>query len=277
MIEQMEALITIAKDAGTAILEVYEKEDFGIEIKADESPLTKADLAAHEIIIAGLNKIAPDMPVLSEESTEIPFSERRKWQRYFLVDPLDGTKEFINRNGEFTVNIALIDEGTPVMGVVYVPVKAVTYAGQQLEESSAFVERDGDRFEISSRNLQQRLRSNEPLTIVASRRHGGEALQVCLKVLEEKFSAIESTNMGSSLKLCLVAEGKADLYPRLAPTSEWDTAAAQAVVEAAGGRVVDMSLMPLRYNSKDSLLNPFFYVIGDKSFPWNDILSGITP
>jgi len=277
MIEQMEALITIAKDAGTAILEVYEKEDFGIEIKADESPLTKADLAAHEIILAGLNKIAPDIPVLSEESTEIPFSERRKWQRYFLVDPLDGTKEFINRNGEFTVNIALIDEGTPVMGVVYVPVKAVTYAGQQLEESSAFVERDGDRFEISSRNLQQRLRSNEPLTIVASRRHGGEALQACLKVLEKKFSAVESTNMGSSLKLCLVAEGKADLYPRLAPTSEWDTAAAQAVVEAAGGRVVDMSLMPLRYNSKDSLLNPFFYVIGDKSFPWNDILSGITP
>jgi len=277
MIEQMEALITIAKDAGTAILEVYEKEDFGIEIKADESPLTKADLAAHEIILAGLKIIAPDIPVLSEESTEIPFSERRKWQRYFLVDPLDGTKEFINRNGEFTVNIALIDEGTPVMGVVYVPVKAVTYAGQQLEESSAFVERDGDRFEISSRNLQQRLRSNEPLTIVASRRHGGEALQACLKVLEKKFSAVESTNMGSSLKLCLVAEGKADLYPRLAPTSEWDTAAAQAVVEAAGGRVVDMSLMPLRYNSKDSLLNPFFYVIGDKSFPWNDILSGITP
>lgn len=277
MIEQMEALITIAKDAGTAILEVYEKEDFGIEIKADESPLTKADLAAHEIIVAGLNKIAPDIPVLSEESTEIPFSERRKWQRYFLVDPLDGTKEFINRNGEFTVNIALIDEGMPVMGVVYVPVRAVTYAGQQLEESSVFVERDGDRFEISSRDLQQRLRSNEPLTIVASRRHGGEALQACLKVLEKKFSAIESTNMGSSLKLCLVAEGKADLYPRLAPTSEWDTAAAQAVVEAAGGRVVDMSLMPLRYNSKDSLLNPFFYVIGDKSFPWNDILSGITP
>jgi 3'(2'), 5'-bisphosphate nucleotidase len=277
MIEQMEALITIAKDAGTAILEVYEKEDFGIEIKADESPLTKADLAAHDIIIAGLNKIAPDIPVLSEESTEIPFSERRKWQRYFLVDPLDGTKEFINRNGEFTVNIALIDEGVPVMGVVYVPVRAVTYAGQQLEESSAFVERDGKRFEISSRNLQQRLRSNEPLTIVASRRHGGEALQACLKVLEKKFSAVESTNMGSSLKLCLVAEGKADLYPRLAPTSEWDTAAAQAVVEAAGGRVVDMSLMPLRYNSKDSLLNPFFYVIGDKSFPWNDILSEITP
>jgi 3'(2'), 5'-bisphosphate nucleotidase len=277
MIEQLEALITIAKEAGAAILEVYGKEDFGIEIKADESPLTKADLAAHEIIMAGLNKIAPDIPVLSEESTEIPFSERRKWQRYFLVDPLDGTKEFINRNGEFTVNIALIDEGIPVMGVVYVPVKAVTYAGVQLEETSAFVERDGDRFEISSRNLQERLRNNEPLTIVASRRHGGEALQACLEVLEDKFSAVESANMGSSLKLCLVAEGKADLYPRLAPTSEWDTAAAQAVVEAAGGRVVDVNLMPLRYNSKDSLLNPFFYVIGDKSFPWNDILSGITP
>ncbi len=277
MIEQVEAIITIARDAGSAILEVYGKEDFGVEIKADESPLTKADLAAHEIIIAGLTRIAPDIPILSEESDEIPFDERRQWRRYFLVDPLDGTKEFISRNGEFTVNIALIEEGVPVMGVVYVPVKEVTYVGQQLEEPTAFVERNGDRFDISTRNLQQRLRNNEPLIIVASRRHGGEALQACIEILEKKFSAVESANMGSSLKLCLVAEGKADLYPRLALTSEWDTAAAQAVVEAAGGQVVDTNLMPLRYNSKDSLLNPYFYVIGDKSFAWDDILLDIAP
>lgn len=277
MTEQLEPIIAIAKDAGAAILEVYKQEDFGIEVKADDSPLTRADLAAHEIIIAGLRRLTPQIPILSEEDSEIPFSERQKWQRYYLVDPLDGTKEFIRRNGEFTVNIALIDAGVPVMGVVYVPVKDVIYAGAQLERSISFVERDGQRIDISVRKLPERLREKKPLVIVASRRHGGEALQACLEVLEKKFPTIESTSMGSSLKLCLIAEGRADLYPRLAPTSEWDTAAAQAVVEAAGGLVVDMNLMPLRYNTKDSLLNPYFYVIGDNSFAWNDILAEITP
>ncbi len=271
----LDQIIDIAKDAGSAILEVYESEDFGIETKSDDSPLTKADLAAHKIIMAGLNQIAPEIPVLSEESDEISFAERRQWQRYFLVDPLDGTKEFINRNGEFTVNIALIDKGVAIAGVVYVPVKDVTYAGDSVA-GIAIVEREGIKQDISSRKLGERVEQKLPLTIVASRRHGGEALQKCLGLLETKFPNLESTNMGSSLKLCLVAEGKADLYPRLALTSEWDTAAAQAVVEAAGGTVVDIDLKPLRYNTKDSLLNPFFYVIGDPGFPWDGILDKVT-
>lgn len=275
MTEQLEGIIKIAKSAGAAVLQVYEKEDFGVETKADNSPLTEADLAAHEIIISGLNELAPGVPILSEESEDIPYATRKKWQRYFLVDPLDGTKEFISRNGEFTVNIALIEEGIPVLGVVFVPVRDVTYAGQQLDTRIAFVERSGSRRDIATRNLPQRLRNNEALTVVASRRHGGEALQRCVDVLQEKFADVELTNMGSSLKLCLVAEGKADLYPRLAPTAEWDTAAAQAVVEAAGGSVVDNNLRPLHYNSKESILNPFFYVIGDKSFAWDEILKEV--
>ena len=275
MTEQLEGIIKIAKSAGAAVLQVYEKEDFGVETKADNSPLTEADLAAHEIIISGLNELAPGVPILSEESEDIPYATRKKWQRYFLVDPLDGTKEFIRRNGEFTVNIALIEEGIPVLGVVFVPVREVTYAGQQLDTRIAFVERSGSRRDIATRNLPRRLRNNEALTVVASRRHGGEALQRCVDVLQEKFADVELINMGSSLKLCLVAEGKADLYPRLAPTAEWDTAAAQAVVEAAGGSVVDNNLRPLHYNSKESILNPFFYVIGDKSFAWDEILKEV--
>jgi 3'(2'), 5'-bisphosphate nucleotidase len=275
MIDQLDHLIVIAKEAGAAILHIYENEDFGVQTKADDSPLTRADLAAHEIIVAGLARYAPDTPVLSEESTEIPYDVRRQWQRYYLVDPLDGTKEFINKNGEFTVNIALIEEGVPVAGVVYVPVTGVTYAGAQLESNIAFVERDGVRKDISTRNLPTRLRQDEALVVVASRRHGSEALEGCMQTLNQKFTRIETTNMGSSLKLCLIAEGEADLYPRLAPTSEWDTAAAQAVVEAAGGLVVDTELMPIRYNTKSNILNPFFYVIADKTFDWDGILKGI--
>ncbi|MBQ74699.1 MAG: 3'(2'),5'-bisphosphate nucleotidase [Gammaproteobacteria bacterium] len=275
MKELLEDVIGIARRAGAGILEVYELDDFGVETKADNSPLTKADLAAHKIIVSGLQALNPSVPILSEESDDIPYVERREWQRYFLIDPLDGTKEFINRNGEFTVNIALIDKGIPVLGVVYVPVKDVIYAGQQLEGRTAFVERAGSRSGIVTRNLAAHLDSDEALTVVASRRHGGAALEKCLAVLQKRFPRVESTNMGSSLKLCLVAEGKADLYPRLAPTSEWDTAAAQAIVEAAGGTVVDTNLKPLQYNGKENILNPFFYVIGDRSFAWNDVLKDV--
>tara|TARA_B100000959_G_C14864231_1_gene575559 strand:- start:80 stop:1039 length:960 start_codon:yes stop_codon:yes gene_type:complete len=271
----LEDVIGIARRAGVGILDVYDLDDFGVETKADNSPLTKADLASHEIIVAGLQALKLDIPILSEESDDIPYSVRRGWQRYFLIDPLDGTKEFINRNGEFTVNIALIKEGVPVLGVVYVPVKDVIYAGQQLEGRTVFVERAGSRRDIATRNLASRLNGKEALTVVASRRHGGAALEACLGVLQKRFPKIESTNMGSSLKLCLIAEGQADLYPRLAPTSEWDTAAAQAIVEAAGGTVVDTNLKPLQYNGKESILNPFFYVIGDSSFDWNDVLKDV--
>ena len=271
MTEHLELMTNLAREAGGAILEVYAESDFGVETKDDDSPLTRADLAAHKIIVAGLAAGAPEIPVLSEESTGITWQTRSSWDRYFLVDPLDGTKEFINRNGEFTVNIAYIENGVPVAGVVFVPVKDVMYQGDQ-NQGLAKVIRQGGEQDISVRNVDP----NRPLTIVASRRHGGDALEACLEVLNEHFSEVETTNMGSSLKLCLVAEGKADLYPRLAPTSEWDTAAAQAIVEAAGGRVVDTNLETLRYNTKENILNPFFYVLGDTAYEWLSVLSKVT-
>ncbi|MDE0990730.1 MAG: 3'(2'),5'-bisphosphate nucleotidase CysQ [Pseudomonadales bacterium] len=269
MTELIKVMCAVARDAGAAILQVYGDEDFGVQTKSDDSPLTRADLAAHNIIVEGLQKRAPGIPVLSEESDAISFAERSSWDQYFLVDPLDGTKEFINRNGEFTVNIALIEKGVPMRGVVFVPVKDVMYTGDQ-HEGIATVTREGETGSIQVRKLDR-----ASLTVVASRRHGGEALEACLSVLRENFSSIDTTNMGSSLKLCLIAEGEADLYPRLAPTSEWDTAAAQAVVEAAGGKVVDVELKELRYNTKDNILNPFFYVIGDTEFDWNGVLSQV--
>jgi 3'(2'), 5'-bisphosphate nucleotidase len=260
----------IARQAGAAILLVYEDDDFGVETKADDSPLTRADLAAHRIIVDCLEALAPEIPVLSEESDAISYETRKQWNRYFLVDPLDGTKEFISRNGEFTVNIALIEEGVPTLGVVYVPVKDVLYTGNQ-HLGVATVVSEGTTTPIHTKPVDEQA----VLTVVASRRHGSEALQACMTILESKFASVETTNMGSSLKLCLIAEGKADLYPRLAPTSEWDTAAAQAVVEAAGGKVVDSDLQTLRYNTKDNILNPYFYVMADAQYDWEAVLSQV--
>lgn len=268
-------VIAISREAGKKILEIYAGDEIEIELKADKSPLTQADIAAHKVIVGGLQQLTPEMPILSEESDELAYEIRQQWQTYWLVDPLDGTKEFISRNGEFTVNIALINEGIPVLGVVYVPVKDVLYVGVQKItpagiESYAFKQiADALPEDIRVRSLD----IAATLTVVASRRHGSEALQGTLEKLRRKFVAVETTNMGSSLKICLVAEGAADIYPRLAPTCEWDTAAAQAVVEAAGGLVVDSEFNVLRYNSKEQLLNPFFYVIGDKSYPWQESLS----
>jgi 3'(2'), 5'-bisphosphate nucleotidase len=193
------------------------------------------------------------------------------------VDPLDGTKEFINRNGEFTVNIALIDHGVPVLGVVYVPVLDVLYAGLSGPKagggaSLAFVERDDQRQNIAVRKMAPRITAAESVVVVASRRHSSPAMEHCMATLTSRFPTLETLNMGSSLKLCLIAEGQADLYPRLAPTSEWDTAAAHAVVIAAGGEVVDDEFVPLRYNTKAGLLNPYFYVLGDVAFDWRACL-----
>ncbi|MDZ7686309.1 MAG: 3'(2'),5'-bisphosphate nucleotidase CysQ [Gammaproteobacteria bacterium] len=246
----------IARRAGDAILEIYDHRDVSVQTKGDDSPLTEADLAAHRLIVDSLVEAWPDIPVLSEESTGVTFEERRHWSRYFLVDPLDGTKEFINRNGEFTVNIALVEDGIPIAGVVFVPVKDVLYAGA--DGAGAWVETEGDRASIQTRALQPRLDARQALTIVASRRHGGEALEGCLDVLNRHFGAVETTNMGSSLKLCLVAAGEADLYPRLAPTSEWDTAAAHAIVQAAGGRVVDSAPVTTRLQSPAGSPEPAF-------------------
>ena len=258
MLHDIEAL---AIEAGAEILKIYNT-DFDVDIKADDSPLTQADLASHRAIVAGLKALTPDIPILSEESAAIPFETRQTWTRYWLVDPLDGTKEFVKRNGEFTVNIALIENGQPVLGVVHVPVTGKTYSGQR-GEGASLMNAAGDRSSITVRQPAAR-----PLAVVGSRSHAGEKLQAYIAALGEH----EMVPMGSSLKICLVAEGKADLYPRLGLTSEWDTAAAHAVVLAAGGSLTDTQMQPLRYNTKDSYLNPEFFVFGDDSVDWSSYL-----
>ncbi|MGB1466928.1 MAG: 3'(2'),5'-bisphosphate nucleotidase CysQ [Alcanivorax nanhaiticus] len=259
-------LAEIARDAGKAILDVYERDDHGVETKDDKSPITEADKAAHDIIEAGLKALTPDIPVYSEESGDIAYADRKGWPQFWLVDPLDGTKEFIKRNGEFTVNIALIQGDTPVLGVVHVPVTGVTYLGG--EGVGAFKEVGGERQAIRCRER------TTPVVMVASRSHGGEAVEKLEAFIREEIGEVERASMGSSLKLCLVAEGSADIYPRLAPTSEWDTAAAHAVVTAAGGVVTNTAFEPLQYNKED-ILNPFFLVLGQSVEEWRFIAPAI--
>jgi 3'(2'), 5'-bisphosphate nucleotidase len=253
----LEQLTIISRRAGNAILAVY-SEKFEVTLKEDQSPLTQADLASHRIIRDALAVLTPDWPLLSEESTDIPVHVRRNWDTYWLVDPLDGTKEFVNRNGEFTVNIALIRNHAPVLGVVHVPVGNITYTG---DVGAGAYRRDNVQ---AAQRISIRTPPASPLAIVGSRSHANPELASCLLA----YGAHELVNMGSSLKFCLVAEGKADFYPRLGPTSEWDTAAAQAVVEAAGGQVLKLDGTPLSYNTKDSFLNPFFAVCSDSSRDW---------
>ncbi len=249
----LDAVIDIARRAGREILDVYGT-DFEAVSKADNSPLTQADLRAHRLIVDALARLQPALPVLSEESADIAFDERSRWQRYWLVDPLDGTKEFVSRNGEFTVNIALIDGHRPVLGVVHIPVADTTYSG--IPGVGAWREaNDRGRMGIGVRRL-----SRSPLRVVGSRSHGNPSLQQALEALGPH----ELKPAGSSIKLCMVADGSADLYPRLGPTSEWDIAAGQAVIEAAGGQVVRLDDgQALRYNDKADLLNPDFLAYGD--------------
>ena len=255
----LSSVVAISKEAGAAILAVYQQADHAVSHKADDSPLTAADLAAHQIITAALHTLTPELPVLSEESASVPWAERRQWTRYWLVDPLDGTKEFIKRNGEFTVNIALIDHGVPVLGVVYVPVLGWCYAGAR--DHGAWVEKEGDQQPIGVAAIAT---TQLQLRVVASRNHRGEELDRWIARVQQQYPQLELVSMGSSLKICLVAEGKADIYPRLALTSEWDTAAAQAVLEAAGGMLFDRNGREYRYNRKDDILNPYFFAVGDK-------------
>lgn len=261
MTELMPELLTLSRLAGERILQIYDT-DFGVEKKADNSPLTQADMASHHTIVDGLAQLTPRIPVLSEESQAISFAERASWEEYWLVDPLDGTREFVKRNGEFTVNIALIQACEVVLGVVYAPVSQDLFyasrgAGSFLAQGSAAAEK-----------IQCRSPTAE-LTVAGSRSHPGERLQGFLQRLGEH----QLVSMGSSLKFCLVAQGQADLYARLGPTSEWDSAAAQCVVEEAGGQVTDTGMQALRYNTKDSLLNPEFFVFGAQSRDWSKYLA----
>lgn len=259
--ELLAALQPLAHTAGKRIMEVYAT-DFSVEHKDDKSPLTLADKAAHEVIVSGLADLTPDWPVLSEESADIPVTTRRQWQRYWLVDPLDGTREFIKRNGEFTVNIALIDQHQPVLGVVYVPVTGVTYYAAV--GCGAFKHLAATPH---AQTITVRPCSPHQITIAGSRSHSNQALEDFIARMTAAMP-VELKSIGSSLKTCLVAEGQADIYPRFGLTSEWDTAAAQCVVEQAGGFLTDLQWHPLRYNTKDSLLNPHFIVFGDTNKIW---------
>jgi len=256
------ALLEIARQAGQAILDVYGRE-FSVTQKADDSPLTQADLASHVIIRDGLAQLTPDIPLLSEESATIDFSTRSGWKAYWLVDPLDGTKEFVNRNGEFTVNIAFIQNHEPVCGVVHVPVSGISYTGIT-GLGATRIEPDGQTQSIAVRRP-----CAEPAIVVGSRSHANPKLLQYLAAAGE----YQLVSMGSSLKFCLLAEGKADFYPRLGLTSEWDTAAAHAVVTAAGGRIVKLNGENLDYNRKESLLNPNFLVIADPDRGWLELFS----
>lgn len=251
--ELLAAVGAIARRAGHEILEVYAT-DFAASAKGDDSPLTEADLRAHRLIVDELAALDPGLPVLSEENAhEITWEQRRQWQRYWLVDPLDGTKEFVARNGEFTVNIALIEAGRPVLGVVHIPVSDTTYAGAPGV---------GAWRETSARPpapITVKRVAATPLRVMGSRSHGSPKLAARL----ERLGPHEFLPAGSSIKLCLIADGSADLYPRLGGSSEWDIAAGQAVVEAAGGQVVSLEDgLALRYNKAD-LLNPKFLAYGD--------------
>jgi 3'(2'), 5'-bisphosphate nucleotidase len=259
--ELIEPIVALATESGQAILEVYAT-DFDVQEKSDESPLTQADLASHNCIVAGLKQLTPDIPIISEEDGLPGFEERRQWQRYWLIDPLDGTKEFVNRNGEFTVNIALIDSHRPVFGVVYVPVQDKTYLG--CEGHGAELRESG-----SVTPIRVAVASSTPVRIVGSRSHRGSSLDTFL----ERLGETDMVPMGSSLKFCVIAEGRADIYPRLGPTSEWDTAAAQAVVEQAGGKVLELDGRPLSYNAKEDILNPWFVVIGATDHDWLALLA----
>ena len=251
---KIEKLIAIAKEAGEAILKIY-KSDFDIETKQDHSPLTEADKQSNQIIINRLLKAYPDIPFISEETKQTPFEKRKNWTHFWLIDPLDGTKEFINRNGEFTVNIALIENRTPVLGIIYVPVFDVLYYAQK-GKGSFKIETDGTHHRMETVKHMR----NDKLTVVGSRSHANEALQQFVEELKGKYRQVDFISSGSSLKFCRVAEGKADIYPRTGPTYEWDTAAGHAIVLESGKSVYDFqSGEPLIYN-KENLLNGWFIV-----------------
>lgn len=245
-----DSLLKIAKDAGDAIMEVYADESsFQIERKDDNSPLTKADKASNEVICKGLENLSVQYPIISEENKAVPYEERKDYDRYWLLDPLDGTKEFIKRNGEFTVNIALIEAGRPIMGVVYAPCLDEMYWA--IKEDGAFLVKDGVETKLTSNTFST---DDEGLRVVCSRSH----LNTETQQFVDNLKSPELVSKGSSLKFLILAKGEAELYPRIAPTMEWDTAAAQIVLEEAGGTVLQFdSKDPLEYNKED-LLNPYF-------------------
>ena len=258
-------VIEIARSAGQLILDIYQKKQYEEYTKSDETPVTSADIAAHKFIIEHLSELTPDIPVLSEEAADISLEKRAQWQRYWLVDPLDGTQEFIARSGDFATIIALVDNNKPTMGVVYGPVSGVTYYAY----SGKGAWKIPDMSESVRIHTHTHEHPGQNIAIAISRR------QDINRITNRMSSAwnYELIPLGSAaLKACLVAEGAVDCYLRLGPTGEWDTAATQCIVEEAGGRILSTQLEPLSYNERETLENPNFIVLGDEGLPWDDIL-----
>ncbi|NPD47936.1 3'(2'),5'-bisphosphate nucleotidase CysQ [Lentimicrobium sp. S6] len=252
-------VINAISKAGKAILDIYESGDFGVEMKSDHSPLTLADKAAHDIIMEVLSKT--EEPVLSEEGSSIPYSKRKDWKAFWLVDPLDGTKEFIKKNGEFTINVAYIERGRARTGFVYAPVLEDFYLGINEQMAFKFKLKPGETFkELPATAKVLKVKPEEQnMILVGSRSHFNKETEDYIEALKATGKKVEFISKGSSLKLCMVAEGSAHLYPRFGPTMEWDTAAAHAIVSAAGGTVKTPEGLELHYNKED-LLNPYFIV-----------------
>ncbi|EOU2463329.1 3'(2'),5'-bisphosphate nucleotidase CysQ [Vibrio navarrensis] len=260
-------VIDIARSAGQLILDIYQTKQYEAFTKDDETPVTSADLAAHKLITKQLSELTPDIPVLSEEAADISLEKRAQWNRYWLVDPLDGTQEFIARSGDFATIIALVENNRPVMGVVYGPVSGVTYYAYHGKGAWKIPQMDQSlRIQTHKHELP-----GQNIAIAISRR------QDINRITNRMSSAwnYDLVPLGSAaLKACLVAEGAVDCYLRLGPTGEWDTAATQCIVEEAGGRILSTQLEPLSYNERDTLENPNFIVLGDADLPWHEILQG---
>lgn len=262
--ELLQAAVVISEQAGAAIMAIYNQpERWDVQTKTDDSPLTAADLASHRLINQALQALTPDIPVLSEESEE-DTSQRRNWPQLWVVDPLDGTKEFVSRTNDFTVNIALVQDHKPILGVLHAPVYGVTYAA--FSGGGAWVfHQNGEKSAISTSSIASVPR------VLLSRNHKGGKEGAVLDKITARFGDYIALQVGSAFKMCRVAEGAADFYPRLGPTMEWDTAAAQILVEEAGGVLVDINGQPLQYNARDTLTNGEFFVVGEKALV-NDFL-----
>ncbi len=258
-------VIEVARAAGQLILDIYENKKYEAFTKSDETPVTSADIAAHKFIVERLSNLTPDIPVLSEEAADISLEKRAQWNRYWLVDPLDGTQEFIARSGDFATIIALVENNEPIMGVVYGPVSGVTY----------YAYKDKGAWKIPDMNESVRIHTHkheqgsQSIAMAISRRQDINSITTRLSSAWN----YELVPLGSAaLKACLVAEGAVDCYLRLGPTGEWDTAATQCITQEAGGRILSTQLKPLSYNERETLENPNFIVLGDENLPWDEIL-----
>ncbi|OAN19221.1 3'(2'),5'-bisphosphate nucleotidase CysQ [Photobacterium jeanii] len=260
------AVIEIARAAGQVILDIYQRGQFEKQVKQDNTPVTSADLAAHKLVMERLSELTPDIPILSEEDAAIPLAERSQWQRYWLVDPLDGTQEFIAGSGDFATIIALVENNEPVMGVVYAPISGVTYYASR-GNGAWKITPEGEKVQIATHKHELPTQS---IAVAISRRQNIQAITDRL----DPALNYDLVPLGSAaLKACLVAEGAVDCYLRLGPTGEWDTAATQCIVEEAGGRILNTHLTPLSYNERHTLENPNFITLGDENLPWSRILT----